>query len=135
METPTKKLKRAQTWSTDAIIAISLFIGVLIVFFYIAGFLSQNQKIDELTAEGEKIPQGLTFSKNVSGLAFIEGSKIDREKLQSFAGREYEEVRKLLGVKNNFCLHIEDAEGNLVRIDGKVGLGSEKVLLNGTPCS
>ena len=39
---------KGQTWSTDAIIAVSLFIGVLIVFFYIAGFLSQGQKFDEL---------------------------------------------------------------------------------------
>jgi len=130
-----KTRKKGQTWSTDAIIAVSLFIGVLIVFFYIAGFLSQGQKYDELTAEGEKIPQSLTFAENVSGLAFIEGTKVDRQKLDALAAQDYAEIKKKLGVTNDFCLHFEDEDGNLVRIDGKVGLGSDKVLLNGTPCS
>ena len=108
---------KGQTWSTDAIIAVSLFIGVLIVFFYIAGFLSQGQKYDELTAEGEKIPQSLTFADNSSGLAFIKGNRIDNDKLEFFALQEYDQIKKRLGITNDFCLHFEDQEGKILLID------------------
>jgi len=48
---------------------------------------------------------------------------------------DYDEVKNLLGVKNDFCIFFEDVTGNLVKIDDlNLAIGSNKIYINGQPC-
>ena len=56
-------MKKAQTWSIDVMIAVGIFIVVVILFFYIIN-QSKTTKTEELTIEGETIPDILISSKS-----------------------------------------------------------------------
>ena len=71
-------------------------------------------------------------SKQISGLGFVDADVVDIENLKDFANRNYKEIKKSLGIKNDFCIHFEDKEGNLIDISpitGKkgIGIGSSKI--------
>jgi len=41
----------------------------------------------------------------------------------------------MLGINKDFCVYLEDITGNLIRIDGiSLGVGSNKIRINGEPC-
>jgi hypothetical protein len=48
---------------------------------------------------------------------------------------DYEEVKSMLGIKNDFCIYFEDANENVMKIDDiNLGIGSSKIYINGEPC-
>ena len=119
---------KAQTWSVDVMIAIVIFSVIILGFFYITGLTAQSERLKAMASEAEKVHESLTTTGNKSSLAFIEGGKIDSQKLAEFANMDYEEIKKQLGIEGgDFCIHLEDEEGNIVSISGKAGIGSGKV--------
>ena len=88
-----------------------------------------------MKAESERLPAEFLLKGNLSDAEFIEGNKIDADKLDDFADLSYEEIRGIVGVKNDFCIHFEDLDGNLIMVQGKYGIGSSRKKLNGTECS
>ena len=70
-----------------------------------------------------------------SNATFIEGQKINKEKLERFANITYDQLKDILGTSYNFCIHFEDEQGNVINISGgKTGLGSGKVVVGGVAC-
>ena len=121
-------MKKAQTWSIDVMIAVGIFIVVIISFFYIIN-QSKTTKTEELTTEGETIPDILISSEPGENISAVVENIVDQEKLDELAGKSYEDLKKELGVKGDFYIHFEDEEGNIIYIDdeGRVGIGSDKV--------
>lgn len=123
----TNKIKgvKGQTWSTDAIIAVVIFVVVFMAFMYITGRSSESKKIDVFTEDASKIPDLFAQSKNKS-FTFVEGNKINKEKLENLTSMTYQQLKSELGIKSDFCIHFEDENGNVVFINqtaGLVGLG------------
>lgn len=128
-----KMPKKAQTWSLDALIAIALFTVAIMAFFYITSFSAASKKVESIERESEKLPESLVAEENKS-IGFIIENKISSEKLNEFANKSYEEIKKGLGIKNDFCIHIEDEFGYVILINNKTGIGSSKAKINGTEC-
>jgi hypothetical protein len=128
---------KAQTWSTDIIIAVVLFVLIILGFFYVTNLKSHSEKLRAMTSEAEKIHESLTTASNKSSLAFIEGSKVNPQKLAELADISYEELKAQLGIEGgDFCIHFEDENGEILFIRGnRVGIGSGKVDISGIPCN
>ena len=48
---------------------------------------------------------------------------------------DYDEIKDLLGVENDFCVFFEDATGDIMKVnDMETGIGSDKIYINGEPC-
>jgi hypothetical protein len=48
---------------------------------------------------------------------------------------DYNEIKNLLGVENDFCVFFEDVTGDIMKVNGIVsGIGSDKIYINGEPC-
>jgi len=122
-------MKKAQTWSIDVMIAVGIFIVVVILFFYIIN-QSKTTKTEELTIEGETIPDILISSKSGENISAVVENIVLEEKLKELASKNYDDLKKELGVKGDFYIHFEDEEGNIIYIDeeGRVGIGSDKVI-------
>ena len=76
---------------------------------------------------------GQASAQNV--ITFIVGQEVDKDKLQEFAQTKYSDLKKQLGLTNDFCIHFEDQDGNLIDISeltGRrgAGIGSPELEFN-----
>ncbi len=125
--------KLGQGWSLDAIVAIIIFVVLIIVALWFLTFAVQNNRVEELKAEGETIPEVL---EGDDPFGFIEGKQIDKDRLQEFADLPYDEIRKQLGIKGDFCIHLQDEDGNLINISpDRAAIGSGKARIGNFACS
>jgi hypothetical protein len=126
--------KRGQGWSMDVLVSVGLFVAGLLLLYYFIGERSDTTLPPDIIDEGRQIPELLSTEHNET-IGFIDGGKIDREKLEQFANITYNETKKILGVQSDFCIYFEDEEGYIVNVSGPmVGIGSEKGKISGIDC-
>jgi len=76
-----------------------------------------------------------TFTNGDDRMSLISQNELIEEKLRDLDEMGYDEVKNELGLKSDFCIYFEDITGNLVKIDDlNLGIGSEKISINGNPC-
>ena len=127
-------MKKGQTWSTDAVVAVVIFILAAMVMFYLIGPAAKNRATDKLQAEAKLLPGALSANQNLT-IIFIQGTQVDELKLSQILRLSYENVKSLLGIQSDFCIYFEDDKGNLVEIrPGIVGIGSDLVKVAGRSC-
>ncbi|MBS3158764.1 hypothetical protein J4206_05760 [Candidatus Woesearchaeota archaeon] len=44
-----------------------------------------------------------------------------------YANQNYTDTRRQLGIGKDFCIHFEDADGNILNISGRTTIGSSKI--------
>jgi hypothetical protein len=114
---------------------MTIFIVVFVFVVALIGFTSQ-QPLKELQSETVTLATAVTRDPS---FAFIKQGKVDKEKFAELAEMNYTELQRKIGVKNDFCIFIEDAEGNLipVQFNGKnfsgIGNGSN-IEIGGKKC-
>ncbi len=127
-------MKKAQTASFDAIIAVALFVIALIFFFTFSSGDTYRKGVENLDAESGKLASSISGRQNESG-SFITGTKVDEEKLADVSNMSYQQLKDFFGLGADFCIYFEDSEGNIVNVSGnKTGIGSPVAVVNGTGC-
>lgn len=120
----------------EVMLALSILYFIIIFSYLLVVSLEQTRKT-EMLYEGETIVDTLIYPKYKSvgmvpsiGLqkevAFIVNNRVDKEKLKNFAKLDYQQIKRLVGAKNDFCIYFEDENGNLIDISeytGKEGIG------------
>ena len=127
-------MKTAQTFSTDAIIAIVMFVIAVIMLYYFSGSGAKNKQSEKLQSDAEKLPAILNSQQNLTSI-FIQGTKIDDQKLREAVNLSYDSLRSLLGIQSDFCIYLEDENGNVVPMEGKLGVGSPLANFSGKSCN
>lgn len=127
---------KAQTWSLDVLVAASVFIVGIIIFFYIVSYSGDKGIIEQLSAESELIPEALISPDVASarGITIIIGNKVDTQRLKAFINKSYDQIKNELGVRSEFCIHFEDEDGNILDLDDnpdatKYSIGNPKLNL------
>ena len=124
--------KRCQALSTDVVFAIILFLFGFMVFFHL--IFQGGDDLKSLKKEGSLLPLKFMSSDNT---AFIVQNKVDSQRLKRLADMDYQELKRELNLKYDFCLYFEDERGNLINISkdaGKICIGSPDARLNGMSC-
>ena len=127
-------MKKAQTWSTDAIVAVTLFIFAAIILFYLTGPATTNKQSELLQADADKLPSILSSPQN-STPGFVRSARVDDGKLSRALNQSYDALKNSFGIRSDFCIYFEDDHGNIVPINGKIGIGSPLVNFTGQPGS
>ena len=118
-------MRKAQIWSMDVIIAITLFTLIFIGLFLTIGIVSKGSKSAELVNENELISEALLAdTKNIS---IISENKLNKEAVLNFSQRDYEEIKSELGITSDFCIFFEEADGDITDIDGVYTIGDPSV--------
>lgn len=124
---------KAQSWSVDFIIAMTIFIGVLITF-YSFSVLNAREKPKELQQEAALVARETRAQK--SPIAIIDKEAVNETKITKVLDKDYETIKKELGLKNDFCIHFEDENGNIIEIkQGVTGIGSPSIKVGGVKCT
>ncbi len=109
-------MKKSQTWSTDAIVAVIIFTFVALSFFYITGKSTQKKEVDVVALEARKLPDLFSQSNNNS-ISFLTDNRVNVQKLENLSTFSYSQLKTQLGLINDFCIHFEDEDGNVIFIN------------------
>jgi len=70
-----------------------------------------------------------------SNIGILVGTEIDETKLQQLLGEDYETIKEKMRVENDFCIFLEDENGDIIYISpGQPGIGSDKINISDIPC-
>jgi hypothetical protein len=128
--------------------AVFVFMVILILFFGILSSMSEPEKGKRLSKNAEMITKALTGRTDQT---ILEDNKLVPAKVGEFIeSGKYDKIKSELGLTGDFCIYIEDSNGNLipVRIDegdpnnpnddvyvnGIGGEGSDGAVINGQKC-
>lgn len=119
----------------DIMIAVVVFIGAVFIFYSV---LSAKHGSSQEELQGEaSVVLGNAMSEN-SDIGIINGSEVDAKRLEELLGEDYDAIKKMLRLKNEFCIFLEDENGNVVYIESEgsdyAGIGSGKITISDTPC-
>jgi len=137
--------RKGQAWSID------LMIGVLVFLLAIGTIYSlMNSKIatdpEPLRIESEVIATVLTSNTSNTLLQVADENQLSMENLMLLATEselDYDTLKEQLGVENEFCIYLQDEDGNIVYIEDPtapgprytgIGSGSSGLNISGTPC-
>jgi hypothetical protein len=102
----------------------------LAILFIIAVLSSSNK---DLKYTAEHITSRVLSSN--SDLSILKNGQVDENKLTKLSFRDYEELKELFDVDADFCVYLEDENGNLILIDGGFnGIGSNNIYVSGEEC-
>ena len=123
---------KSQAFSMDIMIAVIIFMGTIFIFYSIISG-GEESKIDELEDDASIVMENIATED--SAVRITEGIAIDEEKLEDLLGMDYSEIKKKLRVENDFCIFLEDGEGNIIYLEaGQPGIGSDKIKVSDVPC-
>lgn len=60
---------------------------------------------------------------------------VNQKLLVEISNLDYDELQRLFGISEEFCLVLEDDRGEVILVDGKYGVGSTGIFVNGIACS
>ena len=100
--------KKPKSRETNVLIAALI---ILVILFFVSSFYN-NYKIN---SEAEKIID-----------SFVVGDEVDEQALNNLMSKDYDELKKELGLTKDFIVHFEDENENPIEINGMYGFGYEK---------
>ena len=126
-----KKKKSKELFTYDN----AIFLLILIAVFVVLKALVVPEDIQiskgDLSQDAEIVLNQLTNGK----VSLLRSNELIERQIQNLDKMDYEEIKSLFGIKNNFCIYFEDISGNAVKIDNiNLGIGSNKISINGEPC-
>ena len=69
------------------------------------------------------------------GLMEILNVTQDISQVEELINEQYPELKKKLRIKNEFCIYLEDDQGNVIYIsEDRASIGSNKIVISDTPC-
>ena len=125
-------MKTSQAWSIDIMIAIVVFIGTIFVFYSIIGS-KQDSKPEDLQREASIVLENVVSEDSDVGI--MDGSVVNETKLQQLLGKDYDTIKEKMRVGSEFCIFLEDENGNVIYISGEPGIGSNKINISDIPCA
>ena len=103
-------------------------ITLILITALLAIAISINKELDvPPKMEVEKITAMILDDHAIS---FANNGIVDENKLMEVQTMDYDELKKLLKAKNDFCIYIEDANGDVI-----LAKGSSRVSVGGTYCT
>ena len=122
-------ISKGQIWSYDILIAAGIFVISFIFFYSLISVSSPKTITSSLTGDGNIIANAVTKQKHDSNITFVIDDTIDPLRLKRFSEQNYTSIKSNLGLKNEFCIHFEDENGELIEIGEIKSVGSSNLNL------
>lgn len=105
---------------------IMLVVIVAVIILVVSVYDKMNKPINEPKMEAEKITDMILDEHDIS---FANNGIVDENKLREIQNMGYSNFKKALNSKKDFCIYIEDGNGNLI-----LAKGSSKLNKDGLYC-
>ncbi len=100
-------------------------IALVLIVAFLAMFVSIYDKSSE-HIDAEEITAMILDDRYIS---FANNGVVDEIKLKAIKSMKYSEFKKSLNAKNDFCIYLEDENGNII-----LAKGSSKLSMDGLAC-
>ena len=128
-----QKRSKAQSWSVDILLAVVIFIGTFFIFYLL---LNENENKTAINLKDEASLVIKQTASQDSYLRIVDNEEINESRFVTLKNVDYDELKRRFRVDGDFCIYLEDANGNLVLVNKTyVGIGSTNIGLNDIPCS
>ncbi len=117
--------KGAQTITLDFIIGITIFLSMIVLFYYL--FAVDVTKTEE-EAEAAKLIDGL------SGNEYFNDGELTEDEIQLLADMDCKELKEFFNTNKNVCFYATDSNGNVVQLNSKIALGCEGIEIDDVIC-
>ena len=123
---------KAQTWSIDVILGVILFLSAFFIFY---SLLNQNfNKTDSLKQEASSVIKEVSSGDSL--IRIVDNNELNITRIGMLKNISYDELKFKFRIEGDFCIYIEDEEGNLVLINNSYrSIGSPMINVSGVPCS
>lgn len=125
LTTKEKLHKSGQTVTLDLIIGITIFISVIVLFYYL--FSTDITKTEEEDAAA-KVLEGL------SGTTYFDDQELDSTEIETLSNMDCADMKEFFNTNKNICIYATDTTGHLVELDEKVALGCPGIKINDVIC-
>ena len=116
-------------------VLFALMLALIVLFKTILGSVATFKTAEKADLEQEAKTLLDTVTAEGKAISLVESNELLEEKVKSLGNMDYDEFKNTLGLKSDFCIYFEDASGNLIKVNGiELGIGSEKIKINGKPC-
>lgn len=123
---------KSQSWSIDILLAVIIFITVVLI---VMSIISKDGVSQEKL---EKEASYLAWCCQDEGKPFsfvVDGRVIDPNKLLAAREREYDILKQEVGAAYDFCIRIEDENGNIIYVNNTpLMIGSPDILFSNVSC-
>lgn len=87
----------------------------------------------DLIYEANILLNGLT--EDSQRISILNSNELIEGKLDNLDQMDYDEIKNILGIKNDFCIYFESINGDVLKINSiNSGIGSDKIYINGKSC-
>lgn len=124
-------MNKAQSWSFDVTLGVIIFLTAFISIFTLINY-QQESNAGNVQAESSYLLSQIKAEN--SPLRIVQDNSINESGLGELASLSYGELKSKAGAKNDFCIYLEDANGNIIPINSSMGIGSPDINVSGTPC-
>lgn len=125
------RTKKSQAFSMDIMLAIVIFLGaIFITYLMLQGGKGGTAK--QLEQDASTVLDNLASSDNELGI--VDGVEINETKIQQLIDSTYPELKQKMRAGNDFCIFLEDDQGDIIYISNQAGIGSGKIKISDTPC-
>ena len=108
-----------------------LMLALIVLFRTILGSVATFEAAEFKAAEKADLEQEakiLLDTVAAEGTGLVQSNELSEDKVKSLSNMDYDEFKHTLGLKSDFCVYFEDANGNLIRVDSvEPGIGSGKI--------
>lgn len=98
-------LKKAQTWSLEAFVAVMIFMLALVLFYSLT---STGDNTDSLQKDAELL------TKSVGAQAYFEDGILDDDDVEILKELNCDQLKELFQTKKDLCIYMTDESGTLV---------------------
>ncbi|MCC7574885.1 hypothetical protein KO361_04805 [Candidatus Woesearchaeota archaeon] len=118
-----KKNLKGQAWSIDIIIGVVLFLILLVVVYTLvatsrAGTIELRRNAELIHTKFDK-----TKSTHPDIPSILSGNILEPDKLQELMAKEYDEIKRALGITGEFCIVITHPDEGIYEVNGKKSFG------------
>ncbi len=127
-----------QSWSMDVVLAVVVFGFITVTFTSFA--LLDSSNVDALEREAQLVAGGLANPLMMcNDLPVLRDGSLDQNTTACLFGQDYEDLQQLFQTSQDFCMYLEDQDGNVIPVrlnDGTTqrSIGSPDVIVGGLPC-
>ena len=120
--------RKAQQFSFDlmtALIVFAVVIAVIVGAVVLPGMLSSGEKVQSIKAESSTLASRFVATKaseEADPFSFIVNNKIDPVKLNAIITKDYEQVKRELGIRNDFVIYFMEEDGSLAELKAATGV-------------
>ena len=133
-----KKGVKKRQWSNlnNILVLLALIVLIVVIKTSLAPSLTLDlpgEVNNDLAREADIVLGKFTDEK--TRVSLTDSNGLVEEKVVELERMDYNEMKEMLGIENDFCLFFEDITGDLVKVNGMgQGIGSDKIYIDGKPC-